>query len=74
VTHEDLLKRVALSKVAIRAEQLEVLDGRCAALRDGENMVVLQVEARPTFDALTAIAFENGSTDLSRDSDPHRAA
>ena len=39
------LQRVALASVAIGAEKLKVLDGRRATHRDGNDVVVLKIEA-----------------------------
>src|SRR3954467_15789379 len=59
-------QRRALRLVARRAEDLKVLDGVRAAHREGDDVVVLDLEVRTTLDAVSAIAFEHGLSNFPR--------
>jgi hypothetical protein len=65
---------VALAPVAVGAEELEVLKRRRAAVGDGQDVVVLEVERAAALDAAATVALEDGSPQLGRDGGAGRAA
>lgn len=54
----------ALRLVAVRAEQLQVLNSRCATHRDRDHVVVLKAERAPALNASTPVTLEHGSLHL----------
>src|SRR4051812_43812437 len=61
------LERRALRLIALRAEDLQVLGGIRAAHGERDDVVVLDLEVGPAFDAAAAVAFEDDMLDLARD-------
>src|SRR5215211_6102295 len=61
------LQRCTLLAVARCAEDLQVLDRRCPAHGERDDVVVLNVDIAPAGPTTAAIAIENGPSDLDRD-------
>src|SRR5215207_5899065 len=61
------LERRALGAVAVRAEQLQVLDTGGSAHRQRDDVVVLEVEVAAALDTMAAIAPPDGEADVARD-------